>query len=87
MFEIKIYDYDDKYTYLSEMMAANPPIYKLKFNQPKNNSEFDTLIAKLEYEGYLYELLKNNEPYSEGIFTADSLHDDLFIADNYFNIN
>lgn len=86
MFEIKIYNYDDRYTFLYEMMAKKP-LYTLQFNQPKDEAEFNTLISKLDYEGYLYELLKNNEPYSDGIFTADSLYDDLFIADNYFNIN
>ncbi len=78
MHTIFIYNYDENYTFLSEMMNTKP-LFTLEFDNPKDDIEFDNLLMKqLDYEGYLYRLLKDNKIYSEGIFTADSLYDDLF---------
>ena len=78
MYSIFIYNYDENYTFFSEMMNVKP-IFVLEFEKPKDENDFDNnLMPQLDYEGYLYRLMKDNEMYSEGIFTADSLYEDLF---------
>lgn len=78
-FKINIYDLDNNYKYMTDMMKNNDPVFTKEFNKPKTEEEFNAFVASFDYEGYLYEILKNGESYCEGIVTADSLHDDLMI--------
>lgn len=77
MFEIKIYDLDNTYEFMADMIKNNKPIFNYYFEQPNTEEDFNKLINKIDYEGYLYELLKDNKPYTSGIVTADSLYDDI----------
>lgn len=79
MFEIKIYDLDPKYKLMSEMIKNNEPVFTMTFNRPKTEEEFNAFVASFDYEGFLYEMLKDGQPYCEGIVTADSFYDDLMI--------
>lgn len=80
MFKIKTYDLDNSYIYMSDMMKNNEPVFEYEFKQPNTEEEFDEIVSHIGHEGYLYELLKNNKPYADGIMTADSLYDDLMIG-------
>lgn len=77
MFKIYVYDIDNKYTYMSDMMANNKPVFSYEFETPKNEKEFENIVEAIKHEGFLYELFLNNKIYAEGIVTADSLYDDL----------
>lgn len=78
MFKICIYDIDNSYVYMSEMMENNKPVFEYEFEQPNTEEEFNEIVRDIEHEGFLYQLLKDNKLYTEGIMTADSLYDDLF---------
>lgn len=80
MFKIKIYDLDNSYIYMSDMMENNEPVFEYEFKQQNTEEEFDEIIKNIGYEGYLYRLLKDNKSYADGIMTADSLYDDLMIG-------
>lgn len=50
---------------------------------PNTEEEFDAIDNKIQYKGYAYTLLKDdNTLYSSGIYTSDSLYDDLIAAPN-----
>lgn len=81
MFKIKIYDLDNSYIYMSDMIKNNEPIFEYEFKQPNTEEEFDEIVKNIGHEGFLYQLLKDETLYTEGIMTADSLYDDLIIGE------
>lgn len=79
MFKIKIYDLDPKYDFMEDMIKNNDPVFTMKFEQPKTEEEFDKFVNSFDYEGFLYEMFKDDKPYCQGIVTSDSFYDDLMI--------
>ena len=49
MYSIFIYNYDENYTFFSEMMNVKP-IFVLEFEKPKDENDFDNnLMPQLDY--------------------------------------
>ena len=77
MYTIEIYNYDPDYVYLEDMMTSKNLEVMYVFDGPVTESKFNQIMIDLPYEGYLYSLFKDGEFYASGVFTADSLYDDL----------
>jgi hypothetical protein len=77
MYRIEIYDYDPDFVYLEDMMINKNLELMYVFDGPITEDKFNKIMIDLLYEGYLYTLFKNEEFYASGVFTADSLCDDL----------
>lgn len=82
--KILIYDYKENFT----LMDENKAIEVFEFEMPKDRAmtiqEFESIEHKIDYEGYAYTILKEDGSlYCSGIYTADSLYDDLIIAPSY----
>lgn len=77
MYIIELYNYDPDYVYLEDMMINKNLEFSYAFNQPNSETEFNKIIEDLPFEGYLYSLFKNDKLYASGVFTSDSLYDDI----------
>lgn len=74
--KILIYNYEEHLTLMDEDKA----IEVVEFNMvlPATEKEVYDLGMKLDYEGYAYTILKDDgRLHASGIFTMDSLIDDL----------
>lgn len=77
--KILIYNYKENFTLIDE----NRALFVLNFEMP-NIEEEALKIGQLDYEGYAYTILKDNDDlYSSGIYTADSILDDLIEGPKY----
>lgn len=77
MYRIEIYDYDPDFVYLEDMMINKNLELMYVFDGPVTEDKFNKIMIDLPYEGYLYTLFKDGEFCASGVFTADSLCDDL----------
>ena len=77
MYRIDFFNVDPDFQYLSEMMIPKNKVFSATFLPPDTEEEFNMIAIAFEYEGYLYRLYKDDEMYAEGIYTVDSLYDDI----------
>ena len=79
MLKIKLYDYDDRYDFLADMMIKDNLVHVVIIEQmPQNEEEIDTILKVLgEHEGYLYEIINDDYMFSTGINTSDSIYEDI----------
>ncbi len=77
MFNLKLYNYDEEFMSIDEMMIEKNFVKEIMFPQPNAEQLEDILIALADYEGYLYQLYANGEFFSSGVVSADAIADDL----------
>ena len=54
MFKIKIYDLDNSYIHMSDMMENNEPVFEYEFKQPNTEEEFDEIIKNTKHFNNTY---------------------------------
>lgn len=77
MYRIDFFNVDPDFIYLADMMIPKNKVFSATFLPPDTEEEFNMIAIAFEYEGYLYRLYKDDKLYSEGIYTTDSLYDDI----------
>lgn len=87
MFSLKIYNYDEEFISIDDMMIEKNFIKEIMFPQPNQDQLNDILNSLIVYEGYLYQLYLGEEFLSSGVMSVDAITDDLTPISTYENSN
>lgn len=80
MFKVKFYNYNDKFDFLADMMIKDNLVEVVVIEEmPKNDESIELILNYLgKFEGYLYELVHDDYVFATGIYTCDSIAEDIY---------
>ena len=87
MFNLKLYNYDEEFVSIDDMMIEKNFVKEIMFPQPNQEQLADILNSLADYEGYLYQLYSGEEFFSSGVVSVDSIAEDLTPISTYENNN
>jgi hypothetical protein len=87
MFNLKLYNYDEEFVSIDDMMIEKNFIKEIMFPQPNQEQLEEILNSLADYEGYLYQLYLGEELFSSGVVSIDSLAEDIAPMSTYENSN
>lgn len=77
MFNLKLYNYDEEFVSIDDMMIEKNFIKEIMFPRPNQEQLEDILNSLADYEGYLYQLYLDKKLFSSGVVSIDSLAEDI----------
>lgn len=83
MFSLKIYNYDEEFVSIDDMMIEKNFIKEIMFPRPNQEQLEEILNSLADYEGYLYQLYLGEELFSSGVVSIDSLAEDIAPTSTY----
>ena len=83
MFNLKLYNYDEEFVSIDDMMIEKHFIKEIMFPQPNQEQLADILNSLADYEGYLYQLYSGEEFFSSGVVSVDAIAEDLTPISTY----
>ena len=84
MLNFKLYNYDEEFASIDDMMIEKNFVKEIMFSQPNQEQLAYILNYLAGYEGYLYQLYSSSEGFfSSGVVSMDSIEDDLASISTY----
>ena len=83
MFNLKLYNYDEEFVSIDDMMIEKNFIKEIMFPKPNQEQLEDILNSLADYEGYLYQLYSGEEFFSSGVVSIDAIAEDLAPISTY----
>ena len=83
MFNLKLYNYDEEFVSIDDMMIEKNFVKEIMFPRPNQEQLEEILNSLADYEGYLYQLYLGEELFSSGVVSIDSLAEDIAPTSTY----
>ena len=87
MFIFKLYNYDEEFVSIDDMMIEKNFIKEIMFPRPNREQLVYMLNYLAGYEGYLYQLYSSEGFFSSGVVSVDAIAEDLTPISTYKSNN